>query len=85
MVAQRFKINGKATALTTGWLDRSLHARTSRLLTMAAFRSSSKVTNGCAPALERISTFDGASDLWAAAMMADACWRCSIAAAISGA
>jgi len=75
-------------ALMTGWVLRSPHSTTSRLLTICAFRSSSSSTilffDRCSRAICTMPTAPSTiSDR--AAMMAPACCRCSIAWAISGA
>src|SRR5690242_11986653 len=72
--------------LTTAWVPRSPHSTTSRLLTIAALRSSSSSTTP-----RRLSWSSAISTMLTApstifvraAMIAPACWRCSIAWAIS--
>ena len=74
--------------LRTGVTSDSPHSTTSRLLTMVARRSSSSWTTSCSASWSRaISTMlDGTvTILRLAAITASACWRRSIACAISGA
>src|SRR5439155_7590276 len=75
-------------AFTMGCVSCSLHSTTSRLLTMAALRSSSRTTTErFASSASAISTMLTAPStiIERAAMTALACWRRSIAFAISGA
>src|SRR5437870_11734279 len=78
----------RVPVLSTGWVPRSPQSTTSRLETIAAFRSSSRWrVFFCASISSAFSTIPPApsTNLYPAAMMALACWRCSIAWAISGA
>src|SRR5258706_329284 len=75
-------------AFTIGCVSCSLHSTTSRLLTMAALRSSSRITTErLASSASAISTMLTAPStiIERAAITALACWRPSIALAISGA
>ena len=75
-------------AFTTGCAESSLHNTTSRLLTMVAFFSSSSSTTFSFESFSSaILTIDTApSTIFSrAVMMAEACWRRNITAAISGA
>ena len=74
--------------LTTGCVCELLQRTTSRLETIAALRSSSSSTTLRSESLSSaISTMPTAPStiFWRAAMIAVACWRWSIALAISGA
>ena len=73
---------------TTGCVALSLHNTTIRLLTMAAFLSSSNTTTfSLSSFFSAMSTMETApSTIFSRAeMMAEACWRRNITAAISGA